>query len=65
MKYKLDVNSILWKEGGGGLWRFGRAEACSLSSSLMVLRFAGGGIFCKPAVRTSNIAITFHVSVIL
>jgi len=48
----LDVNSILWKGvvggGGGGvwgrLWRCGRAEACSLSSSLMVLRFAGGGV---------------------
>ena len=44
MKYKLDVNSILWKGGGGGLWRCGRAEACSLSSSLMVLRFAGRGV---------------------
>ena len=38
--------------GGGGrwggvwrrLWRCGRAEACPLSSSLMVLRLAGGGV---------------------
>ena len=44
MKYKLDVNSILWKGrswGGWGLWRCGRAEACSLSSSLKVLHCAG------------------------
>jgi len=47
MKYKLDNNSNLWNEGVGGcsrqVWRCGRSEACSLSSSLKELRCAVGG----------------------
>ena len=48
MKYKLDNNSNLWNEGVGGcsrqVWRCGRSEACSLSSSLKVLCYAGWGV---------------------
>ena len=43
MKYKLDVNSNLWKGGGGGLWCCGRAEALFSVLLLDGAAFFGAG----------------------